>query len=169
MNRFEKVSYEQYRNDRAVITGDEKAEADIRSEYDNIKLPARGTKLSAGYDIFAPFSFVLQPGESITFPTGIRVFLDPDKFLAIYPRSGQGFKYKLQLFNTVGIIDADYVNSENEGHIAMKLYNDSPDGKTLSVEAGQGIAQGIIQQYFLTNDDAADGERNGGFGSTDRQ
>ena len=89
-----------------------------------------------------------------------------DKFLAIYPRSGLGFKYKLQLWNGVAIIDSDYYNSDNEGHIFIKLYNDSPEGKTLLVEQGEAFAQGIIQQYFLTENDDARGVRNGGFGST---
>ena len=84
----------------------------------------------------------------------------------IAPRSGLGFKYRLQLDNTVGIIDADYYNSDNEGHIWVKITNDSRDGKVVEIKAGEAFAQAIIMQYFKTDDDNADGIRNGGFGST---
>ena len=99
-------------------------------------------------------------------PTGVRILLDENKFLMIVPRSGLGFKYRLQLDNTVGIIDADYSNSDNEGHIWVKITNDSRDGKVLVVHQGDAIAQGIILEYIKTDDDTAKGVRNGGFGST---
>ena len=162
MNKFEKVSFEQYAK---LSIGDD---VDIRNEYDNIKLPKRATIGSAGYDFFAPFSFKLEVGETIKIPTGIRVLLDDDKFLAIYPRSGLGFKYRIQLDNTVGIIDSDYSQSDNEGHIFIKLTNDGKANKSININSGDAIAQGIIQQYFITEDDAATGRRNGGFGSTDK-
>jgi len=76
------------------------------------------------------------------------------------------FKYRLQMNNTVGIIDSDYFFSDNEGHIFMKITNDSNEGKTVEVPAGTGFAQGIFMQYGITEDDDAEGIRNGGFGST---
>ena len=162
MNKFEKVSFEQYAK---LSIGDD---VDIRNEYDNIKLPKRATIGSAGYDFFAPFSFKLEVGETIKIPTGIRVLLDDDKFLAIYPRSGLGFKYRIQLDNTVGIIDSDYSQSDNEGHIFIKLTNDGKENKSININKGDAIAQGVIQQYFITEDDDTTGRRNGGFGSTDK-
>ena len=162
MNKFEKVSFEQYAK---LSIGDD---VDIRNEYDTIKLPKRATIGSAGYDFFAPFSFKLEVGETIKIPTGIKVLLDDDKFLAIYPRSGLGFKYRIQLDNTVGIIDSDYSQSDNEGHIFIKLTNDGKANKSININKGDAIAQGIIQQYFITEDDDATGRRNGGFGSTDK-
>ena len=159
MNKFEKVSFEQYAKS---VGGD----VDLYSEYDNIKLPKRATVGSAGYDFFAPFSFKLEVGETIKIPTGIRVLLDNDKFLAIYPRSGLGFKYRLQLDNCVGIVDCDYSHSDNEGHIFIKITNDGREGKTISIKQGEAFAQGIITQFFKTVDDETDGIRNGGFGST---
>ena len=83
-------------------------------------------------------------------------------------RSGLGFKFRLQLNNTVGIIDSDYYGSDNEGHIQVKLTNDSREGKTVEVEAGTGFSQGIFVEYGITVDDEADEVRNGGFGSTTR-
>ena len=163
MNKFEKVSFTQYLN--ANGKGTEYCTR-YNDEYNNLKLPKRATAGSAGYDFFAPFTFKLKPGETIKIPTGIKIHLDDDKFLALYPRSGLGFKYRVQLDNTVGIIDSDYINSDNVGHIFIKLTNDSRNGKTVYIEQGDAFAQGIITQFFKTDDDSADGERNGGMGST---
>lgn len=167
MNKFEKVSLEEYEKSVVLLDRISLSKEAIVAEYENIKLPNRATKLSAGYDFFAPFEIALAAGESIKIPTGIRVCLDNDKFLACYPRSGLGFKYRLQLDNSVGIIDADYYYSDNEGHIFAKITNDNREGKSLIIRYGEAFMQGIITQYFKTDDDVAETIRNGGFGSTD--
>ncbi len=136
--------------------------------YSNLKLPGRATSGSAGYDFYSPLDFKLNPGETIKIPTGIRCRMDEGWVLKIYPRSGLGFKYRIQLNNTVGIIDSDYYNSENEGHIFIKITNDSNEGKVLELKTGDGFAQGIFLEYGITVDDDAVGVRNGGFGSTDK-
>ena len=152
-----------------IVSDNELNNASGVIKREDIKLPKRATKGSAGYDFFSPIDFELQPGETIKFPTGIRCLIDEGWFLAIVPRSGLGFKYRLQLDNTIGIIDSDYSHSNNEGHIFMKLTNDSKENKTLSIKKGTAIAQGIFLPYGITYDDNADGIRNGGFGSTDTQ
>ena len=129
-------------------------------------MPKRATKGSAGYDFYTPVSFQLKPGETIKIPTGIRCEMNPRWVLMIYPRSGLGFKFRLQLNNTVGVIDSDYFYSDNEGHIFIKITNDSNEGKTVEVQGGQGFAQGIFMQYGIVEDDDTVEERNGGFGST---
>lgn len=156
--KFEKVSIEQFRQ---VYAKDE-----AESVYAAIMLPKRATAGSAGYDIFAPFDISLKAGESVKIPTGIRVKIEDGWFLSLYPRSGLGFKFRLQLDNTVGIIDSDYYSSDNEGHIMVKLTNDSKEGKTVNIGAGTGFVQGIFTEFGITVDDEADGVRNGGFGST---
>ena len=165
MNKFEKISKEQFDKDfgysESSIAG--------QSIYNAIKLPKRATTGSAGYDIFAPYNITILPRQSALVPTGIRVILDDDKFLAIYPRSGLGFKYKMQLWNTIPVIDSDYSGSDNEGHIWVKFYNDSPDGKTIEIKKGEAMCQGVIQQFFKTEDDNTDGVRNGGFGSSNKR
>ncbi len=141
---------------------------DIIDIYESLKLPKRATKGSAGYDFYAPFAFSLPPGSTIKIPTGIRVKMDEDWVLKLYPRSGLGFKYRLQLNNTVGIIDSDYYDSDNEGHIMAKITNDSNEGKTVEISAGMGFMQGIFLEYGITVDDDVCEKRNGGFGSTTR-
>lgn len=142
------------------------SEEEIQEIYEKIIVPRRATRGSAGYDFFAPFSFRLAPGETIKIPTGIRAKIDEEWVLKLYPRSGLGFKYRLQMNNTVGIIDSDYYNSDNEGHIFIKMTNDTNEGKTVEVAEGTGFAQGIFIEYGITVDDEADGVRNGGLGST---
>ncbi len=161
--QFFKISFEQFKKDYLEF---EYKEEDLKKIYDSIKLPKRATTGSAGYDFYAPFYFKLKPGQTIKIPTGIRVKIDEDYVLNLYPRSGLGFKYRLQLNNTVGIIDSDYYNSDNEGHIFVKLTNDSNESKVVEVEAGSGIVQGIFLEYAITVDDEVTEIRNGGFGST---
>lgn len=163
--KFEKVSFGQFQKDWADTFGAAE-EAGLKAIYEGIRLPQRATAGSAGYDFYSPLAFALQPGESIKIPTGVRVRMREDWVLTCYPRSGLGFKYRLQLNNTVGVIDSDYYDSDNEGHMFCKLTNDSREGKVLEVAAGSGFMQGIFLQYGITEDDAAEAKRNGGFGST---
>ena len=102
-------------------------------------------------------------------PTGVRARMDEGWVLLMFPRSGLGFKYRLQLNNTVGVIDSDYYEAKNEGHIMLKLTNDSRDGRTLRIGAGDAVAQGVFVPYGITKDDGADAQREGGFGSTDHK
>lgn len=138
----------------------------VAAVYEAIKLPKRATTGSAGYDFFSPVDFTLAPGETVKLATGIRVKIDEGWVLKLYPRSGLGFKFRLQMNNTVGIIDSDYYNSDNEGHIFAKITNDSKEGKTVSVKQGEGFMQGIFVEYGITYDDEVTELRNGGFGST---
>lgn len=134
--------------------------------YDSIRLPKRATAGSAGYDFFAPAEFTLAPGQTVKIPTGIRVEMEADWVLKCYPRSGLGFKYRLQLNNTVGIIDSDYFYSDNEGHIFAKVTNDTNESRTLVIPADTGFMQGIFVEYGITVDDDVTAVRNGGLGST---
>lgn len=161
---FQKVSFEQFCAGWKDDFGG--TDEEIKAIYDSIKLPRRATSGSAGYDIFAPVDFTLAPNETIKIPTGIRCRIDEGWVLKIYPRSGLGFKFRLQLNNTVGIIDSDYYYSDNEGHIFIKITNASNENKTVQVSAGNGFAQGIFVEYGITVDDDVTDVRNGGFGST---
>ena len=156
MNKFYKISLEQYLKDGGSY-----------ENWNDIKTPCLATKYSAGHDFFSPYEFTLEPNETIKIATGIKVQLDDDKVLFIVPRSSLGFKYRLQLDNTIGIIDSDYYNNEgNEGHIFIKLTNDSNCGKTLKIKKGEAIAQGIIIQFFKAEDQNIETIREGGIGST---
>lgn len=165
--KFHKVSEERFQQDFAdAIPGF--TETEMHLLYEQIKLPVRATKGSAGYDFCSPLTFNLRPGEAIKIPTGIRVEMEEGWVLSLYPRSGLGFKYRLQLNNTVGIIDSDYFYSDNEGHIMARVTNDSKEDKVLRVERGSAFMQGIFTEYGITADDEAEGIRNGGFGSTSK-
>ena len=135
--------------------------------YDQVILPRRATAGSAGYDFFATQTFSLGVGETVKIPTGIRVKIENGWVLKIYPRSSLGFKYRLRLDNTVGIIDSDYYFADNEGHIFIKITNCGD--KPLTVEQGNAFAQGVFVEYGITFDDDCRDERTGGFGSTDKK
>jgi len=162
--KFHKVSKERFTADWIDTFAQSQEEAE--KVYEAIRLPKRATAGSAGYDFFAPAEFTLKPGETVKIPTGIRVEMQPEWVLKCYPRSGLGFKYRLQLNNTVGIIDSDYFYSDNEGHIMVKITNEGV--KTMKVAKGDGFCQGIFLPYGITEDDKTEGTRNGGFGSTDK-
>ena len=134
--------------------------------YEHIVLPRRATAGSAGYDFVTPIDVILAPGESIRIPTGIRARMEPGWVLLIFPRSGLGFKYRLQLDNTVGVIDSDYFNAANEGHIMVKVTNDSHEGKSLALQAGERFCQGIFLPFGLAEETEVEAQRTGGFGST---
>ena len=145
--KFYKVSKERFKEDLdKAVPGF--TDAEIDELYDQVKLPARATKGSAGYDFYSPMTFNISPGRELLIPTGIRVEMEEDWVLMLYPRSGLGFKYRLQLNNTVGIT------------------NDSKVGMELRVDRGMGFIQGVFLEYGLTTDDATDTVRTGGFGST---
>ncbi|MBQ8175548.1 MAG: deoxyuridine 5'-triphosphate nucleotidohydrolase [Oscillospiraceae bacterium] len=163
--KFEKVSFGQFMADWSKNFPD-CTEDKIKEIYEAIPLPVRATAGSAGYDFCLPDEISLEAGQGMLIPTGIRAKIADGWVLNIYPRSGLGFKFRLQLDNTVGIIDADYYNAANEGHIMVKVTNDGRHGKTLFLERGKGFAQGVFLPFGITVDDEADGERVGGFGST---
>lgn len=174
MNRiakFHKVDFTQFLNDWIETfenfdsQSTENIEA-LKKSWNNITLPKRSTIGSAGYDFVSPVDFDLNPGEEIKIPTGIRCEIDKNWVLLIYPRSSVGFKYKVCLANTAGVIDSDYFYADNDGHIMVKLVNRGDE--LFSVNRGDKIVQGIFLPYGITVDDDANGERTGGFGSTGR-
>lgn len=164
VGQFEKVSFEQFFEAMKGTFHIEKPEA--RMMYDLIDPPVRSTAGSAGYDFKSPISVTLAPGASAKIPTGIRVKIDDGWWLCCAPRSGMGTKYRMQLDNTIGVIDSDYYNSDNEGHIFAKITNDNREGKVMSIGAGDRFMQAIFVPYGVTYADNADGVRNGGHGST---
>jgi dUTP pyrophosphatase len=166
VGQFEKVSFDQFSKDMKDTFGNRFFDAQIKYMYDDLQLPVRSTKHSAGYDFHTPFEFTLAPNENIKIPTGIKVKIEDGWVLKCYSRSGLGFKYRLRLFNGTGIIDGDYYYSSNEGHIFAKISNETNENKVISLCKGEAFMQGIFVEYGITYDDKADGIRDGGFGST---
>ena len=156
MRSFEKISFEQFKNDVC----------DDKLIYNKFKLPNRSTKNSAGYDFFSLFDFSLKPGEIMKIPTGIKVNMENNDVLFLVVRSSMGFKYNVRMCNQVGVIDSDYYNnSDNEGHIWIKLKNEGD--KDFIVKNGDAICQGIFLNYLtVTNESDVKKIRNGGLGST---
>lgn len=162
--KFYKVSKNRFTEDWCALTRCHVDDAEMI--YERIRLPCRATSGSAGYDFFAPESFSLVPNETISIPTGIRAEIADGWILQLYPRSSLGFKYRLQMDNTVGIIDSDYCTADNEGHIFIKMTNCSHEAKMMRLAAGERFAQGIFVPFGITDDDMAKAQRKGGIGST---
>ena len=164
MTKFEKISEEQWVKDNKQWVKDTKLEG----AFEKVILPRRGTAHSAGYDFYAPYEVVLRPNETAVIKTGVKCALEDGDVLMLYPRSSMGFKYGLQLVNTVGIIDADYYNNpSNEGHIMIGIKNTGI--RTVVIDRGERFAQGVIVGYKITDDDNPMSEvRKGGIGSTNK-
>ena len=168
MNRaanYGRPSFEQFYTAMTDTFGD-MAKSHVLHDWERLELPTRATSGSAGYDFHMPIGVRLEPGATVKIPTGIRVAVDDGWFLACFPRSGLGFKYRIQLDNTVGMIDSDYYYSDNEGHIFVKMTNDSHENKTVCLDCADKFMQGLFLPYGITCDDDATEIRNGGMGST---
>ena len=138
-------------------------------ENQNINLPVRKTKYSAGYDFEAAEDTIIpafKPGYKPTLiKTGVKCYMMDDEVLYLYNRSSNPGKKGLILANSVGVIDKDYYgNPDNDGHIMFAFIN--VKGEDVEIKKGDAIGQGVFSKYLVTDDDQASGERSGGFGST---
>lgn len=160
---FEKVSYSQWSRNRDSKTS-------IQSwdwYYETLQLPKRATKHSAGYDVFSPFEFTLEPMEDIKIPTGFKSYMLGDEKLMGHIRSSMGFKYYLGLANVTMVGDSDYYNNpNNEGHYWIKIRNNGT--QSVTIKKGEAFAQVMFEKYLLADGDSFDEgeERLGGIGST---
>lgn len=160
---FQKVSFAEYKAARQKMfsVDNEVSESDLFDEWLNIKLPVRATAGSAGYDFCIPFdAFVTD--ESRIIPTGIRANIQNGWVLMLFPRSGMGMKFGMQLDNTVGVIDSDYFYADNEGHIMAKIHS----SKAFELNQGERFVQGVFLPYGVAEGDNATAQRHGGMGST---
>ena len=91
--------------------------------------------------------------------------MQDDEMLLLYNRSSNPKKKGLIMANSVGVIDKDYYeNPENDGHFMFAFYNIKEED--IEIKKGEAIGQAIFQKYLVSDDDVAEGERLGGFGST---
>ena len=131
-------------------------------------LPKRKTAKSAGYDFVLPHDVFLPPNASTgVILTNVKAIMPEDEVLLLFIRSYVGINKGVVLANGTGIIDADYANNPmNDGNIGIILRNESVNHVRLL--KGERIMQGIFTKYLVTNNDDAEAERTGGFGSTGR-
>ena len=140
-------------------------------EESKVNLPKRKTKYSAGYDIEAIEDTVIpsfKPGQKPTLvKTGVKAYMQDDEYLMLCNRSSNPGKKGLVLANGVGIVDKDYYgNLDNDGHILFAFFNIKEED--IEIKKGDAIGQAIFQKYLAVDEDKAEGERMGGFGSTSR-
>ncbi len=140
-------------------------------ENSNINLPIRKTKYSAGYDIEAAEDTIVPSFKKGSNPTliktGLKAYMQDDEYLMLCNRSSNPKKKGLILANSVGIVDKDYYgNTDNDGHIMFAFYNIKEED--IEIKKGEAIGQAIFQKYLVVDNDNAEGERSGGFGSTNK-
>ena len=140
-------------------------------EDNNINLPVRKTKYSAGYDIEAAEDTIIPSFKKGMKPTliktGIKAYMQDDEVLILANRSSNPGKKGLILANSIGVIDKDYYgNEDNDGHIMFAFFNVKDED--IEIKKGDCIGQAIFQKYLITDDDKAQGDRMGGFGSTSK-
>ena len=161
--KFEKVSFEQFKKDWKDTFGKDISEEEIKEIYDGIKLPRRATVGSAGHDISIPFTATIEPNSSLNIPTGIRCKMKDDYVMLVFPRSSLGIKKGLVILNTIPVIDSDYYNADNEGHIFICIKNASNNMMELS--KGDNIVQAVFVPFGVSDIDV-NSKRVGGIGST---
>lgn len=169
--KFEKVSFEQFEKDINHFYPSNDIN-NLRVLYDNLELPNRSTQMSAGYDFHMPVTLNIDSSSEdqiktvAMIPTGIKAKIDEGWVLNLFPRSSYGLKYNMRLINTVGIIDADYYNSDNEGHIIICL--EFSVNQPITIDFNERFCQGLFIKYGLAYENEVTDIRNGGFGSTDK-
>ena len=160
--QFEKISMKQFIHDWVQEFGN-RPDHIIAEIYNKIKLPERKTSYSAGHDFYMPYDFRIVPGGKIMIPTGIKCTMDNDYVMLIFPRSSLGIKKNMCISNTIPVVDADYINADNEGHIFISIENHGAE--TIFLYSGDAFAQAVFVQYGVA-DDGVTAERRGGIGST---
>ncbi len=154
--KFTRVSEGQY----AEVMGEREGFLPLNE----IPLPKRATRGSAGYDFVSPLEITVPAGGTALIPTGIRAEMEPGWVLMLFPRSSLGFRHMLRLANTVGVIDSDYAFAKNEGHIMVKLRN--PLDTPVTIGRGERFCQGVFLPYGTAEEEEDFAERSGGMGST---
>lgn len=166
--RFEKVRLDAFKNDMAMYRPINFMSGDVEKAYENIKIPVRKTKYSAGYDICTPIDITIPGGQRRVIPTGIKAVFNDDEMeswhLQMYVRSSVGIKDGIVLTNGTGIIDGDYQFAENDGDMMLALLNTTDS--VVKYKAGDRLCQAVFAIHGITSDDAATGKRTGGIGST---
>ena len=159
MRKLEKISFEQFKKDIK----------DDMELYESYNIPKRATRTSAGYDFEVLEDYIINPGEMVKIPTGIKVQMNDNEAFFLFVRSSMGFKYNIRLCNQVGIVDSDYYNNvDNEGHMWIKIQNEGKE--TVILNKGQRFAQGIFIEYkTVDNEEEIKNERIGATGSTDKE
>ena len=165
VGKFHKVSLKQFTKD--FQEDNSHTDEEIKQLHEDVLItPVRSSVDSAGHDFVITKDIYLAPGESVKIHTGIRAEIIKGWVLLLMPRSGLGSKFRIQLNNTIGVIDGDYFHTDNEGHIIVTITNDGKEGKGLALQAGDRFVQGLFVPYGITEDDVPLGKRTGGHGSS---
>jgi dUTP pyrophosphatase len=166
-----RVEYDYYFNKDGIykvatkIRGFEIVSDNHRKSQEEITLPTRGTKKSAGYDFYSPIDIQIQPNQKVCIWSDVKAYMQEGEVLLLFVRSSIGIKRGLRLSNSTGVIDSDYFsNEDNDGNIGIALHNYTD--KIVTIEKGERVCQGVFAPFLVADNGNTDTERNGGIGST---
>jgi dUTP pyrophosphatase len=153
---------------------------------EGVILPFYANPYDGGMDVCAAEDTIINPGETVIVPTGLKFAIPEGYEIQVRPRSGISLKTQLRIPNSPGTIDAGYRNElgiimsnispENNSAMAGIEYLtlDSKGNKkgTYLIKKGERVAQLVLAQVPRMNLKAVDSvsdigsNRGGGFGST---
>jgi len=126
-------------------------------------LPTRGSRLSAGHDLYALEDVLIPAQGQKLIETGIAIGIPQETYTRIAPRSGLAYKENIGIGG--GVVDANYT-----GEVKVIMMNHGK--KSYQVQEGDRIAQMIIKKIDMSGMMEVDNlhitdQGNKGFGSTD--
>ncbi len=151
---------------------------------EDVNLPFYANPYDAGMDVCAAEDTLIQPGQTVVIPTGLRLAIPEGYEIQVRPRSGISLKTPLRLPNSPGTIDAGY-----RDELGILMTNTSCEGKETSseflsldskgnqkgtylIKKGERIAQLVLAQVPRMNlvkvpsVKGIGSDRGGGYGST---
>ncbi|HHV95341.1 MAG TPA: dUTP diphosphatase [Clostridiaceae bacterium] len=152
-------------------------------------LPEYARPGDAGMDVFAAEDVIIEPGQTVIVPTGLKLAIPEGYEIQVRPRSGISLNTPLRIVNSPGTIDSGYrdelgiiinnssfiPNSSSIPTSPSLVYTlDSKGNKmgTYKIRKGDRIAQIVLQEvprikFNLVKSVKDIGkDRGGGFGST---
>lgn len=144
-------------------------------------LPFYAKPGDAGMDVCSAEELLINPGETVIVPTGLKLAIPEGYEIQVRPRSGISYKTPLRLSNSPGTIDSGYrdelgiiLTNTSAEYNSEILTVDSKGNKSgvYKISKGDRIAQIILQEIprmKLTVVDSVSSignDRGGGFGST---
>ena len=134
----------------------------VKRISETAKLPVRGSRLAAGYDLSSAYDLVVPARGKALVKTDLEMAIPEGCYGRVAPRSGLAWKNFID--TGAGVIDADY-----RGNVGVILFNHSEDD--FQVKVGDRVAQLVLERIYTPEvkevdslEDTARGE--GGFGST---
>ena len=160
----------------------------IEKCHEDAKIPVYANLTDAGADLYAIEDIVINPGETVLVPTGLKVAIPRGYEIQVRPKSGRALKTKMRVANSPGTVDSGYRDEikviidnieppfkdinyhfDDEGKV---IIDSILHGSSYSISKGDKFAQLVLSEVpkmdFVEVESVSKytGNRGGGFGST---